>query len=71
MTKTYDPACETLAEHFLQDNDNSPSRREELSLAIQEAVEDWLFANALPYVPERRCTCLMCVAERPANGERG
>jgi hypothetical protein len=43
---SYDPACETLAEHFLQDqevDDEAHMRRliVALSQAIQEAVEAW------------------------------
>jgi lauroyl/myristoyl acyltransferase len=45
---SYDPACESLAEHFLLDtevDDEAHMRRliEELSQAIQEAVEQWFF----------------------------
>jgi lauroyl/myristoyl acyltransferase len=45
---TYDPACESLAKHFLQDtevDDEAHMRRlvEDLAQAIQEAVEQWFF----------------------------
>lgn len=41
--KSFDPACRTLAEHFLQDdgNPNDHYRRDELAAHIQQAVEDW------------------------------
>ena len=47
--KTYDPESYKLAEHFLQDDESrdDPERYQrachELALAIQAAVEDWLF----------------------------
>ena len=37
----YDQACETLAEHFLQDEPSLAYRKGELAAAIQRAVEDW------------------------------
>lgn len=38
----YDPACETLAEHFLRDDPiDDPLARGSLAAAIQGAVEDW------------------------------
>jgi hypothetical protein len=46
----YDPACQELAEHFLQDepcrNDPALFKRQSVELArhIQQAVEDWFLA---------------------------
>jgi hypothetical protein len=44
----YDPECETLAEHFLQDDDYTKytkakheARVRSLAQAIQDAVEEW------------------------------
>jgi hypothetical protein len=52
VVSTWDPKCEALAEHFLQDEgpilgSNEPSDRGEqriksLARAIQQAIEDWL-----------------------------
>lgn len=36
-----DPACETLAEHFLQDEPALANRKLELAARIQNAVEGW------------------------------
>jgi hypothetical protein len=56
---SYDPDCETLAEHFLQDDPVEPIaeagrahdlRVRELAQYIQDAVEDWSDAN--PATPE-------------------
>lgn len=50
MVKTYDPACFDLAQHFLADEPcrNDPKlyerHRHTLSLAIQQAVEDWFLS---------------------------
>ena len=39
---SYDPACETLADHFLVDYPTvHPEARKDLAQTIQEAVEDW------------------------------
>lgn len=41
-TTGYDPACETLAEHFLRDDPvDHPDAKGSLSAAIQQAVESW------------------------------
>jgi hypothetical protein len=42
MTRTFDPKCHELACHFLADTPHldTPERRDELAVAIQEAVED-------------------------------
>ena len=47
-TTSFDPACRTLAEHFLQDegNPNDHYRRDELAAHIQQAVEDWFSDHA-------------------------
>jgi hypothetical protein len=37
----YDPACEVLAEHFLQDEPALADRKDSLAAAIQQAVEGW------------------------------
>ena len=57
MVTTYDPACETLAEHFLGEElagtvtmdaiERHARRLRSLSLAIQQAVEDWCEDNPL------------------------
>lgn len=47
LTKTYDPACYELAEHFMQDEPcrNDPKLYKEnchqLAIWIQESVESW------------------------------
>ena len=52
--KTYDPACLTLAEHFLRDEPcafNPITFRahcHSLALTIQEAVEDWAYEPEAP-----------------------
>lgn len=38
---SYDPACETLAEHFLADKPSHPLDKCELAQVIQDAVESW------------------------------
>jgi hypothetical protein len=44
---SYDPACETLAVHFLGEENPSDERLAEFADAIQQAVESWLDANSL------------------------
>jgi hypothetical protein len=39
---SYDPACETLAEHFLGDRPELKPLRQRLAQHIQEEVEGWL-----------------------------
>jgi hypothetical protein len=46
MAKTYDPQCEVLARHFLPDTASTLAVRE-LSLYIQEAIEDWQGDDAM------------------------
>lgn len=49
MSRTFDPKCFELAEHFLSDRDVSglspqeiEALKKSLAWAIQEAVEDWM-----------------------------
>lgn len=41
-TAGYDPACETLAEHFLQDEPLLVGRVSQLASRLQQVVEDWI-----------------------------
>jgi hypothetical protein len=48
VVRTFDPACQDLAEHFLLDEPNNKDsadihaqRVRSLSVAIQQAIEDW------------------------------
>jgi hypothetical protein len=57
-TAGYDPACETLAEHFLQDDPVAhPDAKGSLSAAIQQAVESWFKydKHQLLKTPEQPC----------------
>jgi hypothetical protein len=52
IVKSYDPECESLAEHFLRHEPNTrdtyvmfEARVKSLALAIQQAVEDWCADN--------------------------
>ena len=40
--KTYDPACYTLAEHFLPRGPELEGLRDRLAAHIQTTIEDWL-----------------------------
>ena len=40
--KLFDPACRTLAEHFLQDEPGLQRHTDELAAELQQCVEDWL-----------------------------
>ena len=44
-THSYDPACETLAEHFLSDERHGPNDLRDLSQEIQDTVESWFRAR--------------------------
>ncbi|MGY3615715.1 hypothetical protein [Bradyrhizobium sp. USDA 10063] len=54
MTKTYDPECYALAEHFMQDEPvrNDPELYalycHDLALEIQQTVEDFFFVRTPP-----------------------
>lgn len=47
MAKTFDPACRTLAEHFLtaEGATPAPSLIDRLAQELQDAVEDWFAAE--------------------------
>lgn len=47
MTKTFDPACRDLAEHFLtaEGAEPPPALIDRLAQEIQGAVEDWFAAE--------------------------
>lgn len=51
--KTYDPKCEDLADHFLHDVPHlwNDRRQQELALAIQQAVEDYIEGEQRNYEP--------------------
>lgn len=40
--KDFDPACRTLAEHFLQDEPTLRARADELAGEVQQCVEEWI-----------------------------
>jgi hypothetical protein len=40
--KTVDPACLTLAEHFLHDEPTLQRGADDLAAHIQQAIEDWI-----------------------------
>ena len=66
--KTYDPACETLAEHFLQDgNPNDHYRRDSLAVAIQQAVEDW-FEDHAPIISVKDVREAIAHSDNRKNG---
>lgn len=53
MTDLYDPACELLAQHFLQDETPETQeayerRLQSLAAEIQQAVDAWFAAHPAP-----------------------
>lgn len=55
VVETYDPHCETLAEEFLSEEPATTAelplhraRVRHLSLAIQQAIEEWFADNPYP-----------------------
>lgn len=81
IVTTCDPYCVSLAKHFLREEPLTPEKHVAihrlrvtgLSLAIQQAVEDWLEEH--PY-PPKRCdhkfidsvACLKCGWRPPESG---
>jgi hypothetical protein len=47
MTRSHDPKCHELAEHFLADVPNvTEAQKDELAQEIQTTIEDWLAYQA-------------------------
>jgi cytochrome c551/c552 len=42
---SYDPACENLARHFLDDLHASEKLIKELAQCIQDEIDDWIMAE--------------------------
>lgn len=47
MPRSYDPACEELARHFLSDEEFENDHVAELAQHIQDAIEDWIEAKRI------------------------
>jgi hypothetical protein len=43
----FDPKCEELAKHFLDDRDATPEQIQDLADEIQDLIEDWMSRKGL------------------------